>query len=438
MSFAKKVEQFFALSENQTSIRQEFFGGLTTFMATCYLIFVIPGMLVDAGIPHEAATAATIITTILATILMGLFANYPVAVAPGLGITAFFAYFVCGPAGFTWQEGLGAVFVSGVIFFFLTVTRIRQWIINAIPYDLKLSIIVGIGAFIAFIGFRNAGLIVNDASTAVALGDLTKPESILAIFGLFVTGALLILRVQTAMIIGIITTTLVGIATGVTALPQGNWIQLSMPDISGTFFQLDLSGAIHHGLISIIFTLTMVDLFDNMGVLLGVAKRAGLMREDGSIKNLDRAFISDSIATMGSSIIGTTTATSYLESAAGAAAGARTGLSNLFVAGFFVLSLAFIPIIGIVPAYATAPVLILVGALMMQECMHIRFDRLEVTIPAFLTIIGMPLTFNIATGFGFGFISWTILHVLTGRARRVHPLLYILSIAFIINFVLRS
>lgn len=438
MGIQAALEKYFKLREHDTSIAQEFYGGLTTFMATCYLIFVIPSMLHDAGIPKDAATAATVVTTILVTLLMGLWAKYPVAVAPGLGITAFFAYYVCGPAGYTWQAGLGAVLVSGIVFFLLTVTRIRQWIINAVPMDLKLAIVVGIGAFIAFIGFRNCGIIVSDASTSVALGDLTKPAPLLAIFGIFLSGALLVLKVRTAMIIGILATTLLGIVTGVTPLPQGPWFSFSLPDLSGTFMKLDFSGALSHGLISIIFTLTMVDLFDNMGVLIGVARKSGLMNDKGEIKNLDKAFITDSIGTMASSFIGTTTATSYLESAAGAAAGARTGLSSVFVALMFIGALFIIPLIGVVPSYATAPVLILVGALMMQECVHIRFDKLEVAIPAFFTIVGMPLTFNIATGFGFGFVSWTVLHLITGRYREVHPLLYIISAAFAVNFVMRS
>ena len=368
---------------------------------------------------------------------MGLWANYPVVVAPGLGITAFFAYYVCGPAGFSWQAGLGAVLVSGMVFFLLTVTRIRQWIVDSVPKDLKYAIVVGIGTFIAFIGFKNCGIVVSNESTSVALGDLTDPKVLLALFGFFLTAVLNVMGIRAAMIIGILATTALGVVTGHASLPEGSWLSAGFPDISKTFFQLDLQGALSHGLFTIIFTLTMVDLFDNMGVLIGVARKAGLMKDDGSIRNLDRAFISDSIGTMLSSVFGTTTATSYLESAAGAVAGARTGLSNVFAAGFFALALFFIPLIAIVPVYATAPILILVGAFMMQECVHIRFDRLDVAIPAFLTIVGMPLTYNIATGFGFGFVSYTVIALLTGRAREVHPLMYVVSVAFAINFALR-
>ena len=431
------LERLFRLRENGTSVRQEFFGGLTSFMACCYLIFVIPSMLADAGMDRTTVTGAVVLTTIVVTLIMGLWANYPVVVAPGLGITAFFAYYVCGPAGFTWQAGLGAVLVSGMVFFLLTVTRIRQWIVDSVPKDLKYAIVVGIGTFIAFIGFKNCGIVVSNESTSVALGDLTDPKVLLALFGFFLTAVLNVMGIRAAMIVGILATTALGVVTGHVSLPEGSWLSTGFPDISKTFFQLDLPGALRHGPFTIIFTLTMVDLFDNMGVLIGVARKAGLMKDDGSIRNLDRAFISDSIGTMLSSVFGTTTATSYLESAAGAVAGARTGLSSVFAAGFFILALFFIPLIAIVPAFATAPILILVGAFMMQECVHIRFDRLDVAIPAFLTIVGMPLTYNIATGFGFGFVSYTVIAVLTGRAREVHPLMYIVSIAFAINFALR-
>lgn len=395
---ASVVERLFSLKENGTSVSQEVSAGVTTFMAMSYLIFVIPSMLADGGIPRDAATSSVILVTVAVTLLMGLWARYPVGVAPGLGITAFFAYYVCGPAGFTWQAGLGAVFISGLVFFLLTVTRIRQFIVNAVPIDLKLSIVVGIGAFIALIGMKSAGLVIADPSTFVALG----------------------------------------VILGVTELPKGAWVSLTLPDISAVFMQMDLQGALSHGLLSIIFTLTMVDLFDNMGVLIGLARKCGFMRPDGEIRNLDKAFITDSIGTMFSACMGTTTATSYLESASGVAAGGRTGLTAVTTAGCFVLALFFIPLVGVVPAYATAPILIIVGALMMQEVVHIRFERLEIAIPAFLTIMTMPFTFNIATGFGFGFVSYTVIHVLMGRWREVTPFMYLISACFVANFIMRT
>lgn len=430
------LESLFRLKENNTSVRQELLAGLTTFMAMSYLIFVVPSMLADAGIPKDAAIASTIFVTIVITLLMGLWAKFPVGVAPGLGITAYFAYFVCGPMGFTWQAGLAAVFISGVVFFLLTVTRIRQLIIDSVPLDLKLATAAGIGAFIAFIGMKNCGLIVVDSSTGVALGDMTKPEVLLAIAGFFITAVLTLKNVPGGMVIGIIVTTVISLVLGVQKLPEGDWLSLAVPDLSTTFLALDFPSALSHGLFTIIFTLTMVDLFDNMGTLIGLSRKAGFMEPDGHIRHLDRAFITDSIGTMFSGIVGATTATSYLESAAGVAAGGRTGLTAVTTAALFAAAF-FLPLVGIVPGYATAPALIMVGVFMMQEVVHIQFDRLEIAIPSFLMIIGMPLTFNIATGFGFGFISYTLIKVFTGKWEDVTPIMYIISAAFAVNFVLR-
>ena len=412
---ASVVERLFSLKENGTSVSQEVSAGVTTFMAMSYLIFVIPSMLADGGIARDAATSSVILVTVAVTLLMGLWARYPVGVAPGLGITAFFAYYVCGPAGFTWQ-----------------------FIVNAVPIDLKLSIVVGIGAFIALIGMKSAGLVIADPSTFVALGNVTQPEVQLSVFCFFLTAALMVKGFRAAMLIGILATTALGVILGVTELPKGAWVSLTLPDISAVFMQMDLQGALSHGLLSIIFTLTMVDLFDNMGVLIGLARKCGFMRPDGEIRNLDKAFITDSIGTMFSACMGTTTATSYLESASGVAAGGRTGLTAVTTAGCFVLALFFIPLVGVVPAYATAPILIIVGALMMQEVVHIRFERLEIAIPAFLTIMTMPFTFNIATGFGFGFVSYTVIHVLMGRWREVTPFMYLISACFVANFIMRT
>ena len=264
------LEKIFDLKANGTSVRQELRAGLTSFMAMCYLIFVVPSMLADAGMPRESAVAAVIWVTIAITLLMGLWARFPVGVAPGLGITAFFAYYVCGPAGYSWQTGLGAVFISGVFFMLLTVTRVRQMIIDAVPMDLKYAIVVGIGAFIAFIGLKNCGIVVADPSTFVTLGPLTKPEALLALGGLALMAMLMCLRVPGSMIIGILTVTVAGVLCGVTAMPEQAFSGFSLPLPTETFMQMDLKGALHHGLISIIFTLTMVDLFDNMGVLIGL------------------------------------------------------------------------------------------------------------------------------------------------------------------------
>lgn len=431
------LERLFHLREHGTTARTEILAGLTSFMAMCYLIFVVPGMLADAGMPREQCVAAVIWITIGASLLMGLWARFPVGVAPGLGITAFFAYYICGPAGYTWQTGLGAVFISGVIFLLLTVTRLRQMIIDAVPRDLKYAIVVGIGAFIAFIGFKNCGIVVADASTFVALGNLGATQTLLACAGIFLIGALMALNVRGAMLIGIVAITALGAMLGQVRMPGGALFSPLPPLPTGLFMQMDVAGALSHGLFSIIFTLTMVDLFDNMGVLIGLAQKAGFIRPDGRVKNLDRALLADSLATMGSAALGATTATSYLECATGVAEGGRTGLTAVVIALLFFLALFFTPLVALAPSFATAPVLIIVGALMMQEAVNIRFDDFTVALPAFLTIVGMPLTFNIATGFGFGFISFVLIKGLSGRFREVSPLMCAIAACFAVNFALR-
>ncbi len=431
------LERFFKLSAHNSSVKQEVLAGLTNFMAMGYMIFVVPAMLADAGMPHTSAIAATIWVTIAATLIMGLWARFPVAVAPGLGITAFFAYYVCGPAGYSWQTGLGAIFISGVVFLLLTITKLRQLIIDSVPMDLKYAIVVGIGAFIAFIGMKNCGLISADPSTFVSLGQLNNIPTLLAVAGVFLIGALMALKMRGAMIVGIVLITALGLALGQSAWPEGRLVS-APPLPTDTFWQMDIMGALQHGLFSIIFTLTMVDLFDNMGVLIGLSQKAGFMRPDGHIENLDRALITDSIATMSSATLGATTATSYLECAAGVAEGGRTGLTAVVTAALFFLALFFTPLVALVPGFATAPALIIVGALMMQEVVHIKFDDFTVALPAFLTIISMPLTFNIATGFGFGFISWVVIKILAGRWRELKPTLLIIAVLFAINFALRA
>lgn len=433
----KALERIFRVTASGSTARQECLAGVTTFVSMCYLIFVVPGMMADAGMPHEDAVYAVIWITVLATLLMGLWANFPVGVAPGLGISAFFAYYICGPGGYTWQSGLGAVFISGVVFLLLTITRVRQMIIDAVPMDLKYAIIVGIGAFIAFIGMKSCGIIVANPSTFVALGDLGSAQTLLALAGVFLIGVLLALNITGSIIIGILAICLCGFFPGLVQLPSGSIFIDSLPVPTALFMHIDLGGALSHGLFSIVFTLTMVDLFDNMGVLIALAQKAGFIQPDGHIRNLDRALMADSVATMGSAILGATTATSYLESATGVIAGGRTGLTSLVIAGLFFLSLFFAPLVAVVPAFATAPALIIVGALMMQEVVRINFRDFTVALPAFLTIITMPLTFNIATGFGFGFISFVIMKAGTGRVREISPFMAIIAVCFAINFALR-
>lgn len=437
MSKTRQKKDFFELVKNKTSFRQEALAGLTNFMAMSYMILVVPSMLADAGMPHSQAVSAVIWSAVIGTLIMSFYGKFPVAVAPGLGACAFFSYYVCGAAGYSWQTALGAVFISGIVFLILALTHIRQMIIDAVPNDLKYAIVAGTGAFIAFIGMKSCGLIVADASTFVKLGNVTNAETLLALLGLFVTATLISLNIRSAMLIAIIAITIIGIICGVTSLPKGAFFSLQALFPSELFLQMDIMGALSHGLFSIIISLTMVDMFDSMGVLIAIAQKANFVKEDGKIKNLDRAMISDSIGTISGAMLGTPTVTAYLECATGATAGGRTGLTALVTAFLFILTLAFVPLATMIPAYATAPILIIVGALMLSEVAKINFSNFAVTLSTFLTIITMPLSFNIATGIGFGFISWTLMQLFTGKIKEINPVMAIVSIFFAINFALR-
>ena len=434
------IERYFKIREKGSSVRTELIAGLTTFIAMAYILFVNPNILADAGIPKDAAIASTIWIAALASIAMGVFANYPVALAPGMGLNAFFAYYVCGVLGLHWTVALGAVFFSGVLFLILTVGGIRQAIINAVPRDLKLAISVGIGLFIAFIGLKGTGLIVENSATYVSLGHVTAPTTLLSLFGLLFTAALMARNVHGSILIGIFVTTVLAMVLGMTPAPQGvgDIVSTSLPHMGGTFGQLDLAGAWNYGLVSIIFTFTVVELFDNMGTLIGLTTKAKMVKPDGHIENIDKALTTDAVGTMVSAVFGTSTVTSYIESAAGIAAGGRTGLTALAAGVLFLAALFFTPLIGLVPAFATAPALILVGALLMSEVGKIDFSDFTNALPAFLTIIMMPLTSSIANGFAFGFISYTIMKLFAGQYKKVSWIMYLVSIAFLINLALRS
>ena len=434
------IERYFKIREKGSSVRTELLAGVTTFIAMAYILFVNPNILADAGIPKDAAIASTIWIAALASLAMGAFANYPVALAPGMGLNAFFAYYVCGVLGLHWTVALGAVFFSGVLFLILTIGGIRQAIINAVPRDLKLAISVGIGLFIAFIGLKGTGLIVENSATYVSLGHVTAPTTLLSLFGLLFTAALMARNVHGAILIGIFVTTILAMLFGMTPAPQGlgDIISTSLPHMGATFGQLDLAGAWNYGLVSIIFTFTVVELFDNMGTLIGLTTKAKMVKPDGHIENIDKALTTDAVGTMVSAVFGTSTVTSYIESAAGIAAGGRTGLTAVAAGGLFLAALLFTPLIGLVPAFATAPALILVGALLMSEVGKIDFSDFTNALPAFLTIIMMPLTSSIANGFAFGFISYTIMKLFAGQYKKVSWIMYLVSIAFLINLALRS
>ena len=434
------VERFFKVREKGSTVRTELLAGMTTFIAMAYILFVNPNILADAGIPKEAAIASTIWIAALASLAMGIFANYPVALAPGMGLNAFFAYYVCGVLGLHWTVALGAVFFSGVLFLILTVGGIRQAIINAVPRDLKYAISVGIGLFIAFIGLKGTGLIVENSATYVSLGHVTAPTTLLSLFGLLLTAALMARNVHGSILIGIFVTTILAMILGMTPAPKGitDIVSTSLPHMGETFGQLDLAGAWHYGLISIIFTFTVVELFDNMGTLIGLTTKAKMVRPDGHIENIDKALTTDAVGTMVSAMFGTSTVTSYIESAAGIAAGGRTGLTAVAAGVLFLAALLFTPLIGLVPAFATAPALILVGALLMSEVGKIDFSDFTNALPVFLTIIMMPLTSSIANGFAFGFISYTVMKLCAGQYKKVSWIMYLVSIAFLINLALRS
>ena len=434
------IERYFKIREKGSSVRTELIAGLTTFIAMAYILFVNPNILADAGIPKDAAIASTIWIAALASMAMGVFANYPVALAPGMGLNAFFAYYVCGVLGLHWTVALGAVFFSGVLFLILTVGGIRQAIINAVPRDLKLAISVGIGLFIAFIGLKGTGLIVENSATYVSLGHVTAPTTLLSLFGLLFTAALMARNVHGSILIGIFVTTVLAMVLGMTPAPQGlgDIVSTSLPHMGETFGQLDLAGAWNYGLVSIIFTFTVVELFDNMGTLIGLTTKAKMVKPDGHIENIDKALTTDAVGTMVSAVFGTSTVTSYIESAAGIAAGGRTGLTALAAGVLFLAALLFTPLIGLVPAFATAPALILVGALLMSEVGKIDFSDFTNALPAFLTIIMMPLTSSIANGFAFGFISYTVMKLFAGQYKQISWIMYLVSIAFLINLALRS
>ena len=434
------LERFFKLREKNTTVKTEVLAGLTTFIALAYIIFVNPNILSEAGIPKEAAIASTIWIAALSTMVMGVFANYPVALAPGMGLNAFFAYYVCGTLGLHWTVALGAVFFSGVLFLILTISHIRQAIINAVPQNLRVAIGVGIGLFIAFIGLKGTGLIIPDKATFIGLGHVTNPTTLLSLFGLVLTGALMARNIQGSILIGIVATTVLSMVLGYSPVPHtlSDVISTSLPHMGETFGQLDIAGAWNYGIVSIIFTFTVVELFDNMGTLIGLTSKAKLIKPNGEIENLDRALTTDAVGTICSSIFGTSTVTSYIESAAGIAAGGKTGLTAVTVSICFLIALLFAPLVGLVPGFATAPPLILVGALMMSEVGKINFVDFSDGLPAFLTIIMMPLTGSIANGFAFGFVSYVFMKTAVGKYKEVSWIMWLVSIAFVINLVMRS
>lgn len=436
VSTNSKVARFFRFQEHNTKMRTEVVAGVTTFLTMAYILIVNPAILgYDGGMDFGAVFVATAVAAAIGTLLMGLFANYPIALAPGMGLNAYFTYTVVLGMGVPWQTALGAVFISGVAFLILTMTKIRETIINAIPSGMKHAVSAGIGLFIAFVGLKNVGIIVSNESTYVAIApDLTDPNILLTVFGLLVTVLLMVRNVKGAIFYGMILTAVVGMIFGVVDVPKG--VVQTPPSLAPTFMQLDVWAALEMGFFSIIFAFFFVDLFDTAGTLVGVANQAKLLKNN-KLPRAGRALMADSIATVSGAGLGTSTVTSYVESAAGVAAGGRTGMTAVVTAGLFALSVFFFPIVETFAAVSaiTSPTLIIVGVLMAKSLRQIEWDALDEAVPAFLTIAFMPFAFSIATGIAIGFIVYPLAKMFKGKWRHVHPIVYVLGIIFILRFI---
>ena len=427
------IEKFFSLKAHGTSVRTEVVAGITTFLTMAYIIFVNPDILSSTGMDRDAVFVATCLAAALGSAIMALWANWPIGMAPGMGLNAFFAFTVVGALGFTWQQALGAVFISGLVFLFLSVTGIRRWLIAGIPQSMRSAIAAGIGMFLGLIALKSSGIVIANPDTYLALGDLTQTGTLLAIAGFFAIAALDALKVRGAILIGILAVTVLSIALGASAFGG----VLSMPpSIAPTFMQLDLAGALTVGIFHVILVMVLVEVFDATGTLIGVAKRAGLLTEGPAHTNkgLSRALMADSTAILAGSMLGTSSTTAYVESASGVQAGGRTGLTALVVAGLFLLAMFFAPLAGSVPAYATAPALLYVACLMVRELSEIAWQDVTEAAPAVLTALMMPFTYSIANGLAFGFISYALIKLLTGRAKDVHIATWVVAGLFVIRF----
>ncbi|MEO8097460.1 MAG: NCS2 family permease [Acidobacteriota bacterium] len=427
-----RLERYFEFERLHTNWRTEILAGSTTFFTMAYIVFVNPSILRDAGMPFQAVVAATCACAAFGSILMGALARYPIALAPGMGLNAYFAYTVVQGMGVPWQTALGAVFLSGLIFLLLAATGAARVIVDSIPRELYAAVAAGIGLFIAMIGLQNAGLIVASPTTMVQFGNLRNPNTMLACFGLVLTAALQVWRVRAAMIVGILATTLVGAMAGLVSWSPQTY---GLGDIGATMGQLDIVGATKLGLMEVVFVFLFVDVFDNVGTLVGVTEKAGLVDSTGSIPRIRGIFIADAAATMVGAMAGTSTVVSYIESAAGVVAGGRSGVTSIVTGLLFIVALFVAPLIGAVPQAATAPALIVVGSLMMVHVGEIPWSQAGIAIPAFVTMLTIPLTFSIATGLSLGFTMYAVLKIARGEFRRQDWLVYLLAALFIARFV---
>lgn len=426
------MEKFFKLKEHKTDVRTEAVAGLTTFLTMAYILIVNPLILSETGMDFGAVFTATALSAAIATLVMAFAANLPFALAPGMGLNAFFAYTVVLTMGYSWQFALTAVFLEGIIFIILTLFNVREAIVNSIPANIKKAISVGIGLFIAFIGFQNAGIIKDDMATLVILGDITSGTALLAMIGLIVTGLLLALKVRGALLIGIIATTIIGIPFGITSAPQGSW---TPPSLAPIFFKFDFAQVFTLDMLIVLFTFLFVDMFDTVGTLIGVATKAKLIDKDGNIPKVKQALLADSIGTTVGAIFGTSTVTTYVESSAGVAEGGKTGLTALSTAVLFIIALFLSPLFLAIPGAATAPALILVGLFMITPVKDIDFGDFTEAIPAFLALIIMPLSYSIANGIMIGMLSWILLKIVSGKFKEINLMTIIVGVLFLLKLI---
>ncbi|MBC2855691.1 MAG: NCS2 family permease [Cetobacterium sp.] len=426
------MEKIFKLQEHGTTIKQEIIAGVTTFLTMAYIIFVNPSILSMTGMDKGALITVTCLASAIGTAITALWVNAPLAMAPGMGLNAFFTFTLVLGKGATWQQALGVVFISGVLFMVLTFSGLREKIIDAIPTELRLAVGAGIGLFIAFIGMQGMGLIVSNPATLVGIGKFDI-KVVLGLFGFAVMGLLEMRRVKGGILIGIVATTVLGIMLGAVGLPTE--IVSLPPSIAPIAFKLDILGALKPALFGAMFSFMFVDLFDSLGTIMACAHEAEMIDEKGKIKNVSKILEADAVATVIGSLLGTSTTTTFVESASGIAVGGRTGLTALTTATLFLASLLFSPIIGIVPAFATAPALILVGVYMFKNLLDIDFHNIEIAIPCFLTIIMMPLTYSISTGIAFGFLSYILVCLFNGRPKDVKPVMWIIGLGSLIELM---
>ena len=425
------LQRYFKLDEHGTTVRTELVAGLTTFLTMAYIIFVNPSILGAAGMPRESVFVATCLIAALGTAIMALYANYPIALAPGMGLNAYFAFVVVLHMGYTWQAALGAVFISGCLFLLVTILRLRELIIRGIPHSIRTAITVGIGLFLAIIALKGAGIVARSDATFVTLGDLHQPSVVLAAIGFIAIVVLDHLKVPGAILIGIVGVTVASFFFG--ANHFGGIVSMP-PSIAPTFLQLDIRAALSGGILNVVLVFFLVELFDATGTLMGVAKRAGLL-VPGKMERLNRALLADSAAIFAGSLLGTSSTTAYAESAAGVQAGGRTGLTALTVAVLFLACLFIAPLAGAVPPYATAPALFFVACLMLRELTELNWDDTTEAVPATVTALMMPFTYSIANGLAFGFISHALIKLFTGRGREVHWMVWVIGGVFMFKFI---